>query len=259
MTKSSDSSPEWGSRSCQCTCMPLQKSAGAMLLWRVHNAWVLRIEPRVGLVVVPGHSYANMGCAEAASLCGEYTMTKSSDSSPEWGSRSCQCTCMLLQKSAGAMLLWRVHNDWILIIEPRVRLAVMPEHSYADTRLRWFDVVVESPQRLSLKNRAQSGARGRAGALVGKYGVALVRRRCVESTQRLSPMIRAQSEARGRASALGCLYKMALVRRYCGESTMTGLKNRAQSEARGHVGALVCKYEIALVRRCCGEYTTTKS
>ena len=150
-------------------------------------------------------------------------------------------------------------STMILIIEPRVRLAVMPEHSYADTRLRWFDVVVESPQRLSLKNRAQSGARGRAGALVGKYGVALVRRRCVESTQRLSPMIRVQSEARGRASALGCLYKMALVRRYCGESTMTGLKNRAQSEARGHVGALVCKYEIALVRRCCGEYTTTKS
>ena len=77
------------------TCMLIQKSAGAMLLWRVHNDGVIRIEPRVGLVVVPEHSYANMGRAEAASLCGEYTMTKSSDSSPEWGSRSCVHLCAI--------------------------------------------------------------------------------------------------------------------------------------------------------------------
>ena len=72
---------------------------------------------------------------------GEYATTKSYYSSPEWGSKSCQCTCMLIQNGAGATLLWRVHNDGVLRIEPRVRLVVMPEHSYADTRLRWFDVV----------------------------------------------------------------------------------------------------------------------
>ena len=65
---------------------------------------------------------------------------------------------------------------------------------------------MESPQCLSLKNRAQSGARGRAGALVCKYEMALVRHRCVESTQRLSPMIRAQSGARSRAMAAVHLY-----------------------------------------------------
>ena len=140
---------------------------------------------------------------------------------------------------------------------------VVPEHSYADTctRVRWFDVVVESLQRLSLKNRAQSGARGRAGALVGKYGVALVRRRCVESTQRLSPMIRAQSGARGRARALVGYYKIVLmVRRCCGESTMT-----KSSDSSPKWGSLSCRGTRRQIRggagaaSLCGEYTTTRS
>jgi len=78
---------------------------------------------------------------------------------------------MQIRYCAGSTLLWRVHNDEVLRIEPRVRLVVVPEHSDANTRSRWCDVVVESPQRLSLKNRAQSKARGRAGALGCKYGL----------------------------------------------------------------------------------------
>ena len=105
---------------------------------------------------------------------------------------------------------------------------------------------MESTQQLSLKNRAQSEARGRAGALVCKYGMALMRRRCVESPQRLSPMIRAQSGARGRARALVGYYKIVLmVRRCCGESTMTNiLDSSPECGARCRAGALVCKYGL---------------
>ena len=201
MTKSSDSSPKWGSLSCRGTRRQIRGGAGA------------------------------------ASLCGEYTTTKSYDSSPEWGSRSRQSTRMVILNSAGATLLWRVYNDWDLRLEPIARLVTVPEHSYANTRLRWCGVVVESKQRLCLKSRAQSGARNRAKALVCRYEIVMMRlviesphcllkesspdwgtwscrstysntglRWCgvvVESTQRLCRKNRAQSGARGRARALG--------------------------------------------------------
>jgi len=110
---------------------------------------VTRVEPRVGLEVGPEHiehSYESTSCAGAKRRYGESTMSKYLDSSPEWGSLSCRSTRMQIRDRAGATLLWRVHNDKVFGFEPKVGLVVVPEHSYANTRSRWCDVVVESPQ-----------------------------------------------------------------------------------------------------------------
>jgi len=125
---------------------------------------------------------------------------------------------MQIRDRAGATLLWRVYIDWDLRIEPIARLVTVPEHLYANTRLRWCDVVVESKQRLCLKSRAQSGARSRAKALVCKYEIVMVRL-VVEGPHCLLRIEPRLGHVVGPEHVFK--YGFALVWRRCGEYTTT--------------------------------------